>query len=785
MEGERSLQRPSTAHTGAGSRSLSRTRAWVDESGNDSTLGISVSDKGPLKSSVRDRSSRVAVANMDDYAQDCKRNGPSDHYRELGMGSRGINGRRRPASALGIIDHQTNTHNNLHAPELLEPLSASMGGSMGAKRGPRTPRLDDGEQKVPAIRRPASASLRQPVRTNLGNGIERENLATQLKRVDEEQEKQPEKKQENKAYAWEELNGLDIDDDEDFLDDQFQDPGPSNRRVTYERPEGQESTSRSSSRPRDASASRPRDVLASRPRDVSASRDMDSSATLTDERGHAGIRGDWDGGGKGVNENGNRHGRQMRLGLLDDDLLDDDCEDGEVDVDSGTEEFIQDSKTSAGHVRDATRPASASLSRPREAISRDGLAPRNTGRPASASIAVIQERRQRDSQRDSDRAKRPASAAPGRSTSDTTSDTGAAYQSPHQSRQTLSDRDQGISQNASDSKPGVGRALDYPMPGISDNRASLRPASASAARPASASVARPMSAMSASVTRPGPARPATSSVHARPASASMARPISRDARQDEIARNMHREERELLDILSDHSEYESDLELQAEAMAMRSPPRNTDQRRPQNSSLAADRSRNTFDMPDTSNRRPQRPQDGHRSVRPDDRGLDARRAELLAKTEIGLDHSDYESEDGAAGRGGGTDARDNRNSAAREDSRDRYPALQQLNARINDRQYDDRQVVGLQAQRPSDSKQAQRPSDSKRAPTRSTSQSRPSDSQRPSRGGRKDVRGVVGLSDHNEYESNDDGADGNSRPMLDEMSGTLKWLEDGLTSRND
>lgn len=254
-----------------------------------------------------------------------------------------------------------------------------------------------------------------------------------------------------------------------------------------------------------------------------------------------------------------------------------------------------------------------------------------------------------------------------------------------------------------------------------------------------------------------------------------------------MARNMHREEREILDILSDHSEYESDLELQAEAMAMRSPPHNTNQRRQQNSSMAADpsRSRNTYDKPDTSSRRPQRPQDGQRCARPDDRGLDARRAELLAKTDIGLDHSDYESEDGAAGRGGRAA---DRNSAAREDSRDRYPALEQLNARINDQQYDDRQVVGQQVQRHTDSKRPQRPSDNKRAPNRS---SRPSDSQRPSRGGRKDLRDVTGLSDDGEfeaYERNDDatGANSlNSRHKLDDMSGTLKWLEDGLSTRND
>ena len=54
--------------------------------------------------------------------------------------------------------------------------------------------LENGDQRVPAIRRPASASLRQPVRTNLGNGVERESLATQLRRVDEEQDKKQESK---------------------------------------------------------------------------------------------------------------------------------------------------------------------------------------------------------------------------------------------------------------------------------------------------------------------------------------------------------------------------------------------------------------------------------------------------------------------------------------------------------------------------------------------------------------------------------------------------------------
>lgn len=284
--------------------------------------------------------------------------------------------------------------------------------------------------------------------------------------------------------------------------------------------------------------------------------------------------------------------------------------------------------------------------------------------------------------------------------------------------------------------------------------------------------------------------------------------MSRDVREDEVARNNQREEREILDILSDHSDYESDLELQAEAMKLSISCRNTNQhQRPHNSSMAANRSQNKYSAEDTRNNRSeesddhpvqvvQRPQ---RRVRSDERGLDSKRAQLLAQTEIGMDHSDYESEDAAGGGGA-----DRYGGAPREHSRDRHPALEHVNARTNDGQGDDltRQVVGHQGaaaqrpsdggrpQRPSDSGRPQRPSDTNRAPAR------PSDSKTSSRpaGSSAQVASAqvafparhLGQQAHDsEYESNDEVDRQQLQLDRHDMSATLKWLEDGLSVRND
>jgi hypothetical protein len=780
-EGDISSLRPSTAHPGAsGSRSLSRTRAWVDESrkGNVSLLS-SGSDKGPLRSDIRDRSRhpqddgsdkgplRSDIRDRSRHPQD--RNGVVEESKASEVGSRGMNGRQRPASALGSVAHAMGSRNGIRE---LEPL----GGSLGVKRGPKTPRgegcfvlpkfcmltclhslvcrklvyacfnhmligleghigskflasancacaeLENGDQKVPAIRRPPSASMRQPVRTHLGNGIEREALATQLNRVAEEKEK----KQEDKMYAWEELNGLDIDDD-DFLDDSIHDQGPPARRVSYERAAGQ--AGRGTSRPR-----------------ALASRDGDRDA------GFAGD-GDRDVGFGGLDRfksvdpnNSNRGGIHEQMGALEDDDLLDDYEDGEVDVDSGTEEIIQDRRMSGGAARDVNRPTSASQSRPLKDVQSIASAARSSVRPASASVAVIQERRQL--------AARPASAAPSRSVPDSNNDF-------HQSHQ------------RSYGSAGADRTWDFP---VSDNvdRRSSRPATASLARPASASQARPGSLL------------ATPSHYARPASASISRPGAKDLRHDEIARSNHREEREILDILSDHSEYESDLELEAEVMAMNTGSREPNQRNAlKNDSMSAKPPRNKQTLnpkPESMVIHRERQRDAQPPVRSGDQDLQSKRAQLLAKTEIGLDHSEYESDDAADTRGASLDPRDARTQVPPwEASRGKYPALEQINARIVDRQYEDRQVVGgamKRPQRPSDGGRPQRPSDRSRAPNRS---SRPSDTNT----GRQDHREAVTLWDHGEYESNDDMQRDTDRPHLEDMSGTLKWLEDGLTTRND
>jgi hypothetical protein len=557
--------------------------------------------------------------------------------------------------------------------------------------------------------------MRQPVRTHLGNGIERGSLATQMNRVEEEKEK----KQESKMYAWEELNGLDIDDD-DFLDDSIHDQGPPNRRVSYERAAGQ--AGRSTSRPR-----------------ALALRDGDRDV------GFGGL----DRFKSGDPNDSNRRGIHEQMGALEDDDLLDDYEDGEVDVDSGTEEIIQDRKMSiqdrkmsGGAARAVNRPTSASQSRPLNDVQSIGSAARSSVRPASASVAVIQERRQL--------AARPASAAPSRSVSDGNSNF-------HPSRQ------------GSHGSAGADRTCDYPVPDNVDRKSS-RPATASVARPASASQARPGSIV------------VTPSHYARPASASISRPGAKDLRQDDIARSNHREEREILDILSDHSEYESDLELEAEVMAMNRGSREPNRRNPlKPDSMSAKPPRNKQGAENMVIHR-ERQRDAQTPLRSGDQDLQSKRAQLLAKTEIGLDHSEYESDDAADTRGGSMDPRDARAQLPpREASRDKYPALEQINARIVDRQYEERQVVGgamKRPQRPSDGGRPQRPSDRSRAPNRS---SRPPDTNT----GLQDHREAVTVWDHSEYESNDDLQRDTYRPHLEDMSGTLKWLEDGLATRND
>ena len=144
-EGDRSSSRPSTAHPGAsGGRSLSRTRAWVDESRNENvSLLSSMSDKGPLRSDIRDRSRhpqddrsekgplRSDVRDRSRHAQD--RDGVVEASKLSEVGSRGMNGRQRPASALGSVAHAMGSRTGIRE---LEPL----GGSLGVKRGPKTPR---------------------------------------------------------------------------------------------------------------------------------------------------------------------------------------------------------------------------------------------------------------------------------------------------------------------------------------------------------------------------------------------------------------------------------------------------------------------------------------------------------------------------------------------------------------------------------------------------------------------------------------------------------------------
>ena len=719
MVGERGLSRPSTAHLGAGSKSLSRTRAWVDDDKNGNASFLSaVSEKGPMRSNGGDRqlpSQMIHDRQMYSH-QDQRRDGHADEHKDLG--ARRMNGRQRPASALGIVEHRSASSHSNYGPELAE--LGPFGGSMGGKLGPKTPRQEQSNHKVPSIRRPPSASLRQPVRAKFGNGIERDNLVTQLKRVHEEKEKV----QEKKSYKWEESNGFDIDDDEeDLVDQQSQNQGLSNSRVTYERPANEGATH----------VARPLD----RPKEFPASRIHENLHELSNCSGRGGD-GTFGGSDSGNGIRGGHGG--IQLGPLDDDLIDiyKDSEQDD-DVDDGIDEKVQENRMGTRRAQLSTRPVSASLSRPQESIATD----RVSCRPAPASIAVIQERRQRPN------SQRPASAAAARSAYDhqgvasTTSDT-------HH----LVGRE--IARSTSDSMNLFDRALVYSLPAKAE-RSSLRPASASLARPASASVA-----------RPGSARPASSNVFAR-------EPLSSTtSRLDEIARNNHREEREILDILSDHSEYESDLELEAEVMKLSIPSRNTNHnQRPQNSSIAANSFQNKHGAEDMANRRPERLQDVQRAVRSGHQGLDSKRAELLAQTDIGMDHSDYESEDAA---GGGVSG-DNRSSVAHRE--DRLPVLEQINTRINDRQYDERQVIGHSAERPSNSGRPQRPSDNKSASARQL------DSQRLSRPGvssaaapaRRDLRQAVALPDHSEYESNDDGEG------LDDMSGTLKWLEDGLTVR--
>lgn len=712
------MLRPSTAHAGAGNKSLSitRTRAWVDDSKSNSLLGLSAaSEKGPMKSDTRDRQRHAY--DRDDHPHDYKSHGYSGDYKEIGQRARFGNGQPGPTGSLRMEQHKDNQSGssmaamNYHSSEL-EPLSTSL----GAKRGPKTPRVEDGEQKVPAIRRPPSASLRQPVCPKLSNGVERE-TRTQFKLAEEEMP-------ERKSYGWEESNGSGIEDkDENFSDEEFLEISMGRTDGATRSVGGRTTTGLRSEHASNFEVSNPR--VAYDRRDIQAStsnsqpRDSTASRTAEDRHGSSFDSGDGGVAGKGTVTGVGRGGGHP-IQELENDFFDDD-EDGEVDIDSGTEDFIQSHKMSTGHVRAGTRPASTSLCRPHErGLSRDALPPRNLGRPTSASIASIQERRQQE------KVLRPASAAPAR--------TGL----PIAARTEQDSCPSAVGRAASDSKPVVGRALDYPSSGQAD-RASLRPASGAVVRPASASI-----------TRAGASRPPSSTVHARPASASIIRPASRDARQNDVvgvtAGNFHREEIDILDILSDNSDYESDIGIKTEAVTT-----------------------------GKSNRRAERPQDIQRAAKTHNQDLENKRAGLLAKIELGLGHSDYESDDGAQGGVAGIDNRKNERSAPREDSADRqHQAFEQTNNRMYHRQEVDRQVVGEQAaskerpKRPSDSK-------SKRPPSRASrpdSQASQTMSQRP-----KD------LLDQMDCESNYAGA--NCRPLLDDMSGTLKWLEDGLTARSD
>ena len=640
MDGERSLSRPSTSHQAASSKSLSRVRAWVDDERNgDSSIVSVVFERG--KGDMKDRS-REEQRHQDGYSEDG------------GHVPGAARARPRPASALGALDYRGGNGHSCHAATAV----VQSEGRMGAKRGPVTPRLEEGDQKVSAIRRPASASLREPVRANLKASEERESLEKKLRRVDEEEEHK-----QSKSYAWEEGNESGSDNNEqELIDDDPQDSRNSNRRIAYGQPDRE--LGRSGTRPWDVSPQRAADRLRA---DSALNGRSDSSGTSYSSSG----RSFQNGGGRG-----------LQLPSLDDDMLDNlDLEEGEEDdVDSGTEALMQIREQGAKNI---VRPASATLARPSDSRQRGAPASRPSQRPASASFAVIHERRARD------QAKRPSSAAPVHA---------------------VPENKYAVVRAASDSShpSAAGQMLDCPV--IASDRAKLRPASASFTRPASASF-----------TRNGSERPMTAST-VRPASANIVRPTSQDLPQDEMARSSQREEREILDILSDHSDYESDLELEAETRALN-----------KHSNL-------------------HRPQNNRASVRSRDQGLEVKRAQLLAKTELGLDHSLYESDD-----------------------------------QHQDRQLVQGTLIGERSKRPSDSGRTQRPSDKARAPAQPL---RPSDRsiRRPSRPssfappGRlhEEVLSPSG----SEYESDHANAQ-EGKLLLDDMSGTLKWLEDGLTTRQD
>ena len=644
MDGERSLSRPSTSYQAATSKSLSRARAWVDDERNgDSSIVSAVFERG--KGDMRDRS-REEQRHQDGYSEDG------------GHVPGAARTRQRPASALGALDYRSGKGHSCRAATGV----VQSEGRMGAKRGPVTPRLEEGDQKGSAIRRPASASLREPVRANLKASEERESLEKKLRRVDEEEEHK-----QSKSYAWEEGNESGSDDDEqELIDDDPQDSRNSNRRIAYGQPDRE--LGRSGTRPRDVSPQRAADRLRA---DNAHNGRSDSSGTSYSSSGIS-----------------FQNGGGLQLPSLDDDMLDNlELEEGgEDDVDSGTEALMQIRQQGAKSV---VRPASATLARPSDSRQRGAPASRPSQRPASASFAVIHERRARD------QAKRPSSAAP----------VHAVPQNKY-----------AVARAASDSShpSAAGQMLDCPV--IASDRAKLRPASASFTRPASASF-----------TRHGSARPRTAST-VRPASANIVRPTSQDLPQDEMARSSQREEREILDILSDHSDYESDLELEAETRALN-----------KHSNL-------------------HRPQNNRASVRSRDQGLEVKRAQLLAKTELGLDHSLYESDD-----------------------------------EHQDRQLVQGTLIGDRPKRPSDSGRTQRPSDKTRADkARAPAQPlRPSDRsiRQPSRPSSVALPGrlheeVVSPS-CSEYESDHHANAQEGKPLLDDMSGTLKWLEDGLTTRQD
>ena len=590
--------RPTTAFPGRWTRARDedRTRAWVDA---ENSKMPHLSGKGPIRSNVRDRPTRIA--------QD--RNTFVDGLPGGGHSSRRIKD-RRPISAMAAHTKMGDSglSFSIHGQEL-EDLHGGV--TSTKKKGPRTPRTDEIGDKIPAIRRPPSASLREPVRPNFGNGfsdIVKEPLASQLRRVDQDHirgnRELKAERPEGKPYHWEDTQDPELDGDEDCSDDQFQ----SNHRITYERP---------GLLPK--ALSHVRKLGGGVMGGESLSR-LSSAASLSRDRADDGMKREqgthWD--------------------LLDDDVLDEDVQCCE-DVDSGTEEFMSSTRNQTGssigrnpgRERRAMRPSSASFPKP------EGIAIMPSGRPASASMAVI-------------KAKDRIDALPARTGSDS-----------------------GL-QRASSAK-------------------GLRPPPSNVPRPNTANPLGPVPSC----------RPGTAVSLSRPATAKQER------RNDVLstASDDQREERELLDTLSDHSEYESDLNITA-----------------------------------GQETRPGRSY----------HGLEAKRSELLGKAEeMGLDHSNYESDDGDLAAAEFADI-------IKTDDADRN-AEGQVDT-VGGQGLSERPLASAgRPQRPSDSK-TRRPSDFRRSPP---AQIHPGGS------------GGEMFGERADYESNDDG----TRVPDGAMASTLKWLE--------